>query len=280
MKYCLTGKKIAAVAVALLAVSAVSCSEKETVNNNESVFETFTGAASYRLAGSAKEFQMDSDVVYSDSISLLMPMKLAGCDVKALQDSIIYKAMQIKGRPVKEAIAMWLDTMANNQEDFKPEKISDTYAQEPGSMDIVEGYVANLTPQVMVYCLESQSYSAGAAHGMYGSTYINYSLENGGSIITLDKLFTADGLKELPARISEQAESMMDKIGPTTITDIPADNNFFISSEGEIVFSYQPYEVASYAQGIVNIPFYPYELADYMTPYAISFFGLTDLINQ
>ena len=270
MKYCLTGKKIAAVAVALLAVSAVSCSEKETVNNNESVFETFTGAASYRLAGSAKEFQMDSDVVYSDSISLLMPMKLAGCDVKALQDSIIYKAMQIKGRPLKEAIAMWLDTMANNQEDFKPEKISDKYAQEPGSMDIVEGYVANLTPQVLVYCVEWQGYMAGGGHGMYGRSYINYSLENGGSIITLDKLFTVDGLKELPARISEQAESMMDKIGPT----------FFISSEGEIVFSYQPYEVASYAQGIVNIPFYPYELADYMTPYAISFFGLTDLINQ
>ena len=70
---------------------------------------------------------------------------------------------------------------------------------------------------------------------------------------------------------------MADKIVTTTITDLPCDNNFYISSEGEIVFSYQPYEVASYAQGIIDIPFYPYELVSYMTPYAINFFGLTDL---
>jgi hypothetical protein len=81
----------------------------------------------------------------------------------------------------------------------------------------------------------------------------------------------------LPERIAEQAEAMSDMIGPTTVGDLPADGNFYISSEGEIVFAYQPYEVASYAQGPINIPFYSYELIDYMTDEGIALFHLEDL---
>ena len=38
-------------------------------------------------------------------------------------------------------------------------------------------------------------------------------------------------------------------IGSTDITEIPCGGNFYLTPDGEIVFSYQPYEVASYAQG-------------------------------
>ena len=276
MKHRNCGKMIAVAAVALLAASVVaSCAEK-TEESHDYVFEELTGAATYRLTGSAKDFQQDSDLVYTDTVSLMMPKALGGCDVTALRDSIIYKALQIKNMPAPEAVKAWLDTMSTAME-YKPEKLSDHYTKDASSYDLVTGYVANLTPQLLVYCISSEGYMAGAAHGMYAREYVNYAFDNGGTILTLDKLFTPEGLKELPARISEQAESMADKIGTTTITDLPCDNNFYISSEGEIVFSYQPYEVASYAQGIIDIPFYPYELVSYMTPYAINFFGLTDL---
>lgn len=46
---------------------------------------------------------------------------------------------------------------------------------------------------------------------------------------------------------------------------------------GEIVFVYQPYEVASYAQGKIRVSFYPYELVDYMTPFAVNYFKLSDI---
>jgi hypothetical protein len=43
------------------------------------------------------------------------------------------------------------------------------------------------------------------------------------------------------------------------------------------VFSYQPYEIASFAQGTINIPFYAYELIDYMSAEGIELFNLEDL---
>jgi hypothetical protein len=70
---------------------------------------------------------------------------------------------------------------------------------------------------------------------------------------------------------------MSDIIGATSVSELPADGNFYISSEGEIVFSYQPYEIASFAQGTINIPFYAYELIDYMSAEGIELFNLEDL---
>jgi hypothetical protein len=69
---------------------------------------------------------------------------------------------------------------------------------------------------------------------------------------------------------------MAPQIGNTNVTELPADNNFFISSEDEIVFSYQIYEISS-SQDPINISFYPYELVDYMTEQAIDMFALRDL---
>ena len=45
------------------------------------------------------------------------------------------------------------------------------------------------------------------------------------------------------------------------------------------MFVYKPYEIASFAQGIISIPFYPYELVDYMTAESIDLFNLVDLYD-
>jgi hypothetical protein len=120
---------------------------------------------------------------------------------------------------------------------------------------------------MLVYCVRTESYEAGAAHGITLRRYINFWLEGKGSVITLEKIFTPQGLKKLPERIAEQAEAMSDIIGATSVSELPADGNFYISSEGEIVFS----------QGTINIPFYAYELIDYMSEEGIAMFNLEDL---
>lgn len=281
MKHNRTGKFIAAGAATLLVTATISCNKESTTEAPGTVydFETYVGCATYSLVGSAKALDQDSDVLYSDSVSLIMPRILAGCDVTELRDSILSMALQVKGKPVEQAISLWLDDMAKQQE-YTPKKLNDKWDVNAQGLDIVTGYVANLNPRSLVYCIYCEGYMPRAAHGMYARRYINYSLADKGSIITLDKIFTAEGLKELPARIAAQAESMSDNIGATTITELPAGGNFFLSSEDEIVFCYQPYEVASYAQGIINIPLYPYELAEYMTPYGIALFQLQDLNEQ
>lgn len=285
MKHNKTSKIVAAAAASMLVFAGSSCEKNAAEKDNESSsleFECISAKATFVQKGSADslvEMGLESDALYSDSVSLIMPKSLRGCDVTELRDSIVSIALQIKGVPVEKAVCQWVDTMGMRQ-DFSPEKISDTWNAEYSGCDIVDGFVVNLTPHVLVYCITHDVYFKGAAHGSSNRRYINFDMAGKGSIITLERLFTAEGLKKLPALIAARAESMSDNIGATTITELPENGNFFLSSEYEIVFSYQPYEVASYAQGLIEIPFDAYELLDEMTPYAINYFGLQDFVTK
>lgn len=286
MKHNKTSKIVAAAAASMLVFAGSSCEKNAAEKVNESSssleFECISAQATFVLKGSADslvEMGLESDALYSDSVSLIMPKSLRGCDVTELRDSIVSIALQIKGVPVEKAVCQWIDTMGMRQ-DFSPEKISDTWNDQKDAVDIASAFVVNLTPRVLVYCITNDGYFRGAAHGSSNRRYINFDMAGKGSIITLERLFTAEGLKKLPALIAARAESMSDNIGATTITELPENGNFFLSSEDEIVFSYQPYEVASYAQGFIEIPFYAYELFDEMTPYAIDYFGLQNFVTE
>ena len=95
--------------------------------------------------------------------------------------------------------------------------------------------------------------------------------------IHLEKRKKIQTLKDLPALIARRAIEQEATFGPTKISSLPANDNFYISADGEIVFAYQPYEIASYAQGFINVPFFPYELAEHMTPAGLAIFGLDSI---
>jgi hypothetical protein len=271
-------KHITVIGAAALLAGLASCSQ--SADDASIAFDTYQGASTYRLEGSGKALMQDDDLIYADSVSLTLPLKLYDCDVATLRDSITSYALGVKGKPIAHAINMWLKESADNQE-FKavPTTANDNTDIAQG-YDFITGYVAHLTTELLVYCVRTESYEPGAAHGITLRRYINFLLEGKGEVITLDRIFTPKGLAKLPARIAEQAEAMSDIIGVTAVSELPADGNFYISSEGEIVFSYQPYEIASFAQGTINIPFYAYELIDYMSDEGIALFNLEDLESE
>jgi hypothetical protein len=96
-------------------------------------------------------------------------------------------------------------------------------------------------------------------------------------LLSARDIFRPETTDSLVATIQTQADALEQVIGPTTITALPANDNFMLAPGGEIVFVYQPYEVASYAQGKIRVSFYPYELVDYMTPFAVNYFKLSDI---
>ena len=67
---------------------------------------------------------------------------------------------------------------------------------------------------------------------------------------------------------------MVAQLGPTDITALPSMGNFYLDLDGHIVFVYQPCEVASHAQGEIAVPFYDFQLSDYMTAEGSALFGL------
>lgn len=239
----------------------------------------FSLSKTYSLQNSAESFDREEDLIFVDSISMLIPTLIGSNDLKPLQDSI-FKAAFDSTAIDHQALAKAYFSKINGELGFisveDKEKVN--YIQADG-FNVVRGTVINLTPRLMVYCVANETMMPLAAHGMQLRTYINYNIENA-SIISLTDIFTEEGLTKLPEAIAKRADDRVTVFGPTEVEGLPHNGNFFISSAGEIVFAYQPYEIASYAQGFINIAFYPYELISYMTPFGIQFFCLNDLADS
>lgn len=270
-----TKKYLTAVVIALATISYTACNSGNTDDMN---FEIYNDSARYVLQNSAEAFMADSDVVYETSVQLVMPQQLGQADLTELRDSILSFAFGKPSGDIAADVKQWSDSCAA-ETGFTPKAIVGPRTAYPEGYNAVQGFVVYLKPSLLVYCVRNDYYTPGAAHGYTSRRYINFRTTNKGEILTLNDLFTPEGLAALPKRIAEQAKGLQALIGDTDVDALPENGNFYISSESEIVFAYQPYEIASYAQGTIDIPFFPYELSEYMTPQAITMFHLEDLAD-
>lgn len=270
MKRTLFGSVIAVAAIL------VGCTKNEVVDLSKTVeFETITARRAYRLEDTAREFNREHDVTYTDSASLLMPRVLCGHDLTGLRDTILSIAFDTICNSPTEAISTFFDNTVG-QLGYNAVEIPDSLSG--GDMDgltIVCGDVFTLSNTFMTYRVANYTYLPGAAHGMNTAMFVTFDLKQG-DIITLDELFTPDGLEKLPEIISKRARALESLLGSTNISSLPSDGNFYITLDDEIVFVYQPYEVASYAQGLICVPFYPYQFADLLSPRGLAFFNLSE----
>lgn len=239
-------------------------------------FERLSIEKTYSLEGSATDFDVDSDLTVGCKASILLPSAFLGQDISSFRDSIISTALDTVVPGPAEAIERYFTDQCENM-GYTPAPLhtsdatADSLAAATASLNDYDGFVGitgeiiSMTSDYVSYGLTLSSYYPRAAHGMYATYYINYSAK-AAKVVTLDELFTPDGLRALPAIIRSRANMMRGYIGATTIEGLPARNNFYINADGAIVFAYQPYEAASYAQGRINIPVEPYSVSEYLTP--------------
>lgn len=275
-------KKISSVSILALGLAGLTlsfgaCSGSGSSDRNPVEFTSIQTAKTYRLVGSDSVYQRGADLVFYDSVAMLMPSVIHKHDIKPLQDAILKIAFDSISTDYKELMTAYFEESLK-QTGFNAEQVeNDTIVfNTADGYNLITGNVVNLSADLLVYCISDNIYIPGAAHGMSTRNYINYNITEG-KLITLSDLFTPAGLKTLPSVIARQAAELSAVFGPTDITALPSEDNFYISAQGDIVFVYQPFEVASYAQGFINVPFYPYELVDYMTADAIKYFNLQDL---
>lgn len=259
-----------------LSLLVTSCSGTDKPTQSVA-FENFQTGAMFRLKGSKADFGTPADVLFYDSVSLVMPENLSGNDITALRNTITMMAFGQKDVPAMvPAINHWLRATAQEQ-GYQVEK---TEANDiPMGFAIVNGYVVYLSSDLLVYCVEHEDLNPSNGMENHTKQYINYEILSGGkgNVLTISEVFTEPGLKQLPEMIADRAQDMSDVIGPSQVEGLPEGGNFFISSEGQLVFAYNPGELGSSAQGFVNIPFDFTELYDLLTPKAITLFGLESL---
>lgn len=246
----------------------------EVKNENETVFDHILVKKVYSLENSSTDFETDSDLSFGCRVSLFIPVKFMGLDMSALRDSVLMISFDtIAGNPELAAESCFINSGVYSG---YPLVEKDTAGNETDSVDTtfdslnnfngfmeIQGRIAAMTPDYISYSVTSSTYYPMAAHGMYGTRYIVYSTK-AEKVVSLADFFTPAGLEALPALLRKKAYSMRGFIGSTNLTEIPAYGNFYINTDGDLVFVYQPYEIASFAQGEISITIEPYLVSDYL----------------
>ncbi len=210
-----------------------------------------------------------------NSIKALWPVMLNGKECPKLQEAIC-KWLTDKDdiKQMDQAIEYTLYKDIENVPfgDNGPYLILDNFKDIESSIssttELIE--LKTLGKRFAVFHLFSYMYYAGGAHGMYVHNYITYDTELG-KIVTLEdiltdpKLIRPHILKSINLKYDYTEEDLF----------LPEDGMIKIPSvwyfeEGILHLVYQVYEIASFAQGDIDVPlFYPNDESapEYLTPY-------------
>ena len=124
---------------------------------------------------------------------------------------------------------------------------------------------------LLSYAVEYSDYEGGA-HGSYRVLYTNIDL-NSLTTISEEDLFVPDYFKPLTDIILHRLMDQYNAITPDalllngffTIEDIVPNNNFWINDEG-LHYSYNQYEIAPYAMGVIDVTVPYSDLTDILLP--------------
>lgn len=220
----------------------------------------------------AEAYYNDSTEVYSTvRIAIEWPEKMNGYNLKSLQDSLLAAIFDKPAATINESM-LAAAAQPEGADLFKMKEIDSIPTAEPAmvySKDMIAS-VITFSPKFISYQIMTATYNGGA-HGMTESSYINYDF-NTGKVLTYDKAFRPDSepallqaVKDnLMTRYNVSSMKELDKRGIFT-DQIYVSKNFYIQGY-EIVFHYNPYEIAPYSEGSINVRVPYFQIEDCLTP--------------
>lgn len=260
--------------VAALALCLGSCGNSD--KNEVIEFETRADSIGYMVPGF-----FNGDTAYcATRYSVVWPERIGRQDFEALRDSLTSLTFGVKAetfdRAAQEFMRAGIDemtqisdttSMAYSQTDY-----TTAYNAPINAMQQVNSTVSLLTPKLLVIDVDTYNYYAMAAHGMQTRRFLNYSIAQH-RLMTAQNTFKSDMSKELLSLIGARAKALYPDEGVLFDQPITYYNNFRVAEE-DIVFVYQPYDIAPYSSGIIEIPVNQYDLYRFLTPEAITALSL------
>ncbi|MBR4829974.1 MAG: DUF3298 domain-containing protein [Muribaculaceae bacterium] len=145
----------------------------------------------------------------------------------------------------------------------------------------VEVTLESMTDRLITYRLATYSYMAGGAHGIYANNYTTYDLLTENAVALSDVIADTTLLRSTILKSIKQVNNY-DKddlfIPDNGLLPLPGD---FYIQDHVLHVVYQVYEIASYAQGMIDAPIYPYllkpeEMKRLFTPYGLELIDYTE----
>lgn len=227
----------------------------------------------------------DGDTAWLDqSTTLQWPLTIGDADLTPLQDSILryaYAGAAVPGDPDKSILAY----LANTQIDDSLATVT-RVDSIPGGKDELRSWFNNVSASVMeldgsiiTYQVSTSSYMGGAHPNSY-SVPFTYDLRSG-KVLTMDNMFrpaTGDSIMAVIAtalaRQYEVSPANLSRAG-IFVSQLTFPGSPYLTSDA-VVFHYNPYDIAPYSMGPIDVTVYPYELRRFMTPELSALFDSWD----
>ena len=264
---------------ALLAMTVLwSCSNSTQANGDKAV--TDSTLCQFNNIDIDKQFSYiddNGDTLYFDnSFSAFWPQIINGKPCPNLQQALLRAMTDSTELNQLDKVTEFL-LNPGNYTDYDVNKfIPVTAVKDDGKLSTseVDVIMQSMTDRLLLYHLGTYSYMAGGAHGIYANNYVTYDLLTE-KAVSLDEIIADTTLlRDVTYKAIKQAYDY-DK-DDLFIPDnglLPLPRDFYIEGSALHVV-YQVYEIASYAQGMIDAPIYPHmlkpeEMKRLYTPYGL-----------
>lgn len=249
-----------------------STSEAENgITNFEVIQSVKSLKRSYICEGAPAHFNDSAEVYSTVRIAVEWPEKMSDYNLKTLQDSLLTAIFDKPGQTL-EASMIASEAQPEGSDLFKMKEIDSIPSDEPAmvySRDMIAS-VITFSPLFISYQIMTATYNGGA-HGMTESTYVNYDFSTG-KVLTYDNAFTPESEPKLLQAIKDNLMtrynvSSMEELNRRGIfTDqIYVSKNFYLQGY-EVIFHYNPYDIAPYSEGSINVRVPYFQISDCLTP--------------
>ena len=273
-------KKLIFALMALTALwSCVNQGSDTPVNNDKKVTDsTLCQFKNFKVEKMFSYYDEDRDTLYFDNMfTALWPELINGKPCTELQQALL---RSMTDSAELNQLDMVIDFLLNpgNYTEYDSKKFVPVKAvrddENKLSTSEVKVTMESMTDRLLTYCLSTYSYMAGGAHGIYANNFATYDLKTEKAVALADVIADTTLLRDVIFKsIKQTYDYGKDDLFLPDNGLLPLPRDFYFRDHTLHVV-YQVYEIASYAQGMIDAPIYPYmlkpeEMKRLFTPYAL-----------
>lgn len=289
-------KALAKLAAAAAMITVVSCAQNDSSTtqngvdiNNFNIEESIKSASQTFIA-----VDTNGDTTFlSLRTTIHWPEKLGENNISALQRQILATAfdgdsLSIHSLDINSAIANFVGNTSiladenNDGTDLTFEKVDsiNITGETPSDFEAEsEGRFLEISTDYVTYSVTLMSY-LGGPHPNTASVPFTYDLA-ASKVVDYDDLFEPGSTKIVGQAIVGELAAR-NNVSPSRLTEIGFFSNTIAPSKMVyiandcVMFHYNPYDIAPYAAGMIDVEVPPYELYGALTPYGRQLLGVGD----
>lgn len=277
---------LALLALAMIAMGSCNSNSANSTNSQADVDSTLCQFSNIKVNKMFSCYDEERDTLYFDNtFTALWPQVINGKPCTELQQAL-FRAMTDSAElnQLDKVIDFLLNPSNYNDDYFSGELVPVNAVNTDDnklSTSEIKINMESMTDRLLTYHLGTYSYMAGGAHGIYAHNYVTYDLKNDKAVTLEDIIADTTLLRTATLKAIKQTYDygLDDLFIPDNgLLPLPRDFHF----DGSVLHVvYQVYEIASYAQGLIDAPIYPYllkpeEMKRLYTPYGLELLDYTE----